>query len=392
MGAYKTLDDLGDVTGKRVLVRVDFNVPLQDGAVSDATRIDRALPTITELADKGARVLLLSHMGRPKGEVRPEFSLSQIMPALKDRLSSVRMATDCVGDLPAIEPGEVLLLENVRFYKGEESNDADFAKALAGNGDIYINDAFSCAHRAHASTEGIAHILPSFAGRAMQAELEALSTALDHPTRPVIAFVGGAKISTKLDLLSNLADKVDMMVIGGGMANTFLNAQGKPVGKSLCEHDLAETAREILTKAKQVKCQVVLPTDVVVAAEFKAGAPAQTIPIDAVGPDDMILDLGTDSLAHIASLVDGAKTVVWNGPLGAFEIEPFDNGTNMAARHVALLTKSGRITSVAGGGDTVAALNHASAAQDFTYVSTAGGAFLEWLEGKALPGVTALNT
>jgi len=397
MGAYKTLDDLREIKGQRVLVRVDFNLPMKDGQVTDLTRVERALPTLEDLKDRGAKVLLLAHMGRPKGEAKSEFSLSQIVSAVQGLTGPLKFADNCIGESAAnlaqqLVPGEIGLLENVRFHKGEEANEADFIDALAANGDIYVNDAFSCAHRAHASTEGLAHKLPAYAGRSMQAELDALGQALDSPSRPVIAFVGGAKISTKLDLLQNLTEKVDTLVIGGGMANTFLNAQGHPIGKSLCEHDLADTAHEILKTAKLVDCQIVLPTDVVVAAEFKGGSPSRTVDIEDVTDDDMILDVGSKSLADIATRVEASKTVVWNGPLGAFEIEPFDNGTNIAARHVAMLTKAGPLISVAGGGDTVAALKHAGAADDFSYVSTAGGAFLEWLEGKELPGVKALKS
>lgn len=393
--AAKTLDHI-DASGKRVLVRLDLNVPMEDGRVSDTTRIDRSLPTIRDLTEKGAKVVLLSHFGRPKGEVVPEMSLRPVAGALADALGSpVAFAEDCIGPaadaaVAGLADGAVLLLENTRFHKGEEKNDPDFVKALAARGDLYVNDAFSAAHRAHASTEGLAHHLPSFAGRSMEAELKALAAALTTPERPVVAVIGGAKISTKLDLLNNLVGKMDTLVIGGAMANTFLAAQGVSVGASLCEHDLAETARTILTTAKEHDCRVLLPRDAVVAKEFKAGAPSRTVPVDGVGADDMILDVGTESLNDIAAAFDNAKTVVWNGPLGAFEIEPFDNGTTTAARHVATLSKGGRVTSVAGGGDTVAALNKAGAAEDFTYVSTAGGAFLEWLEGKELPGVKAL--
>ena len=397
MGAYKTLDDLNDIRGQRALVRVDFNLPIQDGKVTDTTRVERALPTIHDLQERGAKIMLLAHMGRPKGKRNSAFSLHQIISAVQNLTGPIKFAADCIGEdasaiADALQPGEVALLENVRFHEGEEANASDFVEALAANGDLYVNDAFSCAHRAHASTEGLAHKLPAYAGRAMQTELDALGKALETPTRPVIAFVGGAKISTKLDLLANLTEKVDTLVIGGGMANTFLNAQGLPIGKSLCEHDLANTARDILKTAKLVDCQIVLPTDVVVAAEFRAGSPARTVSIEDVGDEDMILDLGSHSLADIAARVEASKTVVWNGPLGAFEIQPFDNGTNIAARHVAMLTKAGRLVSVAGGGDTVAALKHAGASQDFSYVSTAGGAFLEWLEGKELPGVKALKS
>ncbi|GAK46575.1 phosphoglycerate kinase [Tepidicaulis marinus] len=400
MAAHKTLDDLyasGPVEGKTILLRADLNVPAKDGKVTDATRLERLLPTIKELASKGAKVLILSHFGRPKGERVPEMTLAPVAVALGELLGlDVAFAVDCIGDsakaaAEALPKGGVLVLENTRYHAGEEKNDPAFAKALAELGDIYVNDAFSAAHRAHASTEGIAHLLPSYAGRAMEAELTALDKALGNPARPVVAIVGGAKISTKLDLLGNLVSKVDALIIGGGMANTFLAAKGIEVGKSLCEHDLKETAREIMAKAEAAGCRVVLPADVVVAPEFKAHAPATTVPVDKVPADQMILDIGPDSLAALAGHFETAKTVVWNGPFGAFEIPPFDNGTNGAARHVAMLTKMGEMISVAGGGDTVAALNNAGAADDFSYVSTAGGAFLEWLEGKTLPGVAALE-
>ncbi len=396
MSAHRTLDDV-DVKGRRALVRVDLNVPMRDGVITDATRIDRIAPTIRELSEKGARVILLAHFGRPKGNPNPQMSLAPIAPAIAKSVNrDVKFASSCIGDgaksaINAMADGDIVLLENTRFHEGEEKNDAAFAKALAENGDIFINDAFSVSHRAHATSVGLANILPAYAGRTMEAELNALSAALTTPERPVVAVVGGAKVSTKLALLGNLVGKVDVLVIGGGMANTFLAAQGKPVGKSLCEHDMVDTALKILHTAKEQGCDIVLPSDVVVAAEFKENAPAKTISVDTVGEDDMILDVGTEALAEIAIKFEAAKTVVWNGPLGAFEIPPFNNGTFVAARHVAMLTKSGRITSVAGGGDTLAALNQAGAAKDFSYISTAGGAFLEWLEGKDLPGVKALE-
>lgn len=397
--SFATLDDLfahGDIAGKRVLMRADLNVPVRDGAVSDATRIERIVPTIRELTGKGAIVILLSHFGRPKGERNLEFSLKAVAPAVAEESGlEVTFADDCVGDTAAsviasAKPGSVVLLENTRFHKGETDNDGAFADQLAALGDAYVNDAFSAAHRAHASTHAIAKRLPAYAGRAMEAELKALEGALAKPEKPVVAIVGGAKISTKLDLLGNLVSRVDYLVIGGGMANTFLAAQGIDVKKSLCEHDLGDTAREILAKAEAAGCQVLLPRDVVVAEEFKAMAPCKTVPATEVPDGHMILDVGSDTIADLAARFEAAKTVVWNGPLGAFEIAPFDNGTNAAARHVAMLTKMGELNSVAGGGDTVAALNNAGAADDFSYVSTAGGAFLEWLEGKTLPGVDAL--
>lgn len=394
---FKTLDDF-DPSGMRVLVRVDLNVPMKDGRVSDRTRIERSAPTITELSRRGARVILLSHFGRPKGKLVEEMSLQPVTQALADTLGlAVAFARDTIGDeaqgiVGAMQDGEVVLLENTRFHAGEEANDPAFVKELSRLGDIFVADAFSAAHRAHASTEGLAHHMPVFAGRAMEAELRALERALTAPERPVAAVVGGAKISSKLDLLENLIEKVDHLIIGGGMANTFLAAKGIYVGASLCEHDLADTARTIMDKAGKKGCEIVLPTDVVVAEEFRAGAPARTIPVKNVREPDMILDLGSDSVAAIAMVFEGAKTVVWNGPLGAFEIEPFDTATNAAARHVAILSKAGRVVSVAGGGDTVAALNRAGVTDDFSYVSTAGGAFLEWLEGKSLPGVVILYT
>ncbi len=394
---YHTLDDL-KVAGRRVLVRVDINVPISDGKVTDATRIDRVVPTIRELCEKGARVVLLAHFGRPKGQIVSEMSLAPVVEPLSKALGRpVLFASNCIGQVAqaavqSLHDGEVVLLENTRFHAGEEKNDKDFANNLAELGEIYVNDAFSAAHRAHASTEGVAHLLPNAAGRGMQAELDALGKALRHPERPLVAVVGGAKISSKLDLLGNLVTRADYLIIGGGMANTFLAAQGKPVGKSLCEHDLGETAREILVKAKAANCEVLLPEHVVVAKEFKANTPSRAIAIDAIQADDMILDVGADAVAEIIKRFEKAKTLVWNGPLGAFEIAPFDAGTVAAAKAAARLTKAGRLLSVAGGGDTVSALNHAGAADDFSYVSTAGGAFLEWLEGKVLPGVAALET
>jgi phosphoglycerate kinase len=379
-----------------VLVRVDLNVPMDAGAVTDATRIERILPTIREIADKGGKVVLLAHFGRPKGR-DPNESLAPVAKALAAHLGRpVAFADDCIGPVAkaavdALKPGEVLCLENTRFHKEEEKNDPAFVKALAENGDLWVNDAFSAAHRAHASTEGLGHVLPAFAGRTMQREIEALSKALEAPQRPVLAVVGGAKVSTKLDLLGNLVKRVDILVIGGGMANTFLAAQGKAVGKSLCEKDLLDTARSILTMAAQANCAIVLPVDAVVAGEFKANAPLRVVPVDAVGADDMILDIGPASVAAVTERLAAAKTLVWNGPFGAFELTPFDAGTVAVAKAAATLTAQGKLLSVAGGGDTVSALNHAGVADAFTYVSTAGGAFLEWLEGKPLPGVDVLR-
>lgn len=401
MADYRTLDDLlanESPAGKRVLVRADLNVPMEAGRVTDATRLERTAPTLTELAGAGAKVLVLSHFGRPKGKRVAEMTLAPVADALSETVGGpVAFAGDCIGPtakqaVDALADGGVLVLDNTRFHAGEENNDPDFAKALAANGDIFVNDAFSAAHRAHASTEGIARLLPSYAGRAMEAELAALNLALGAPEHPVVAVVGGAKVSTKLDLLGNLLPRVDALVIGGAMANTFLAAQGKPVGKSLCEHDLTDTARGILADAEKAGCTILLPSDVVVAAALEAHAPARTVSTDNVPEDMMILDVGSDTMATLAGHFETASTVVWNGPLGAFETPPFDQGTETAARHVAMLTRLGQLCSVAGGGDTVAALNAAGAADDFTYVSTAGGAFLEWLEGKELPGVAALRT
>ncbi|MBZ9654509.1 phosphoglycerate kinase [Phyllobacterium lublinensis] len=396
MPAFKTLDDV-DVAGKRVLVRVDLNVPVADGAVTDATRIERVAPTILELSNKGAKVILLAHFGRPKDGPAPEFSLKPIAHAVAKVIDrNVHFAEDSIGDKAAeavakLNNGEILLLENTRFYKGEEKNDPTYVAALAANGDLYVNDAFSAAHRAHASTEGLARVLPAHAGRTMQAELDALEKGLGNPERPVVAIVGGAKVSSKLDLLGNLVQKVDALVIGGGMANTFLAAQGVKVGKSLCEHDLAATAREIMAKANAANCTIILPVDAIVAWHFEANAPHRAYGLDAIPDDGMILDVGPQSIERIKAAIDDARTLVWNGPLGAFELPPFDQATVAAARHVAARSKAGRLVSVAGGGDTVAALNHAGVADDFSYVSTAGGAFLEWMEGKPLPGVDILK-
>ncbi len=396
MPAFKTLDD-ADVAGKRVLLRVDLNVPVANGHVTDATRIERVAPTILELSKKGAKVILLAHFGRPKDGPTPEFSLKPIAHAVAKVIGqNVHFAEDSIGQ-KAVEAvaklgnGDILLLENTRFHKGEEKNDPAYVKALAANGDIYVNDAFSAAHRAHASTEGLAHVLPAYAGRTMQAELEALESGLGNPKRPVVAVVGGAKVSSKLDLLGNLVEKVDALVIGGGMANTFLAAQGVKVGKSLCEHDLADTARAIMAKAQAANCTIILPVDAIVAWHFEANAPFHAYGLDAIPEDGMILDVGPQSIERIKGAIDDAATLVWNGPLGAFELTPFDKATVAAARHVAERTKSGHLVSVAGGGDTVAALNHAGIADDLTYVSTAGGAFLEWMEGKPLPGVDVLK-
>lgn len=395
--SFRPLTD-ADVRSKRVLVRVDLNVPMQDGQVSDATRLERIVPTINSLRKNGAKVILLAHFGRPKGQANPEFSLKQVVQPLAHALKHhVSFATDCIGEaaseaVSAMQDGDVLLLENTRFHQGEESNDPEFIKALAANGDIYINDAFSAAHRAHASTEGLAHLLPAYAGLTMAAELTALEQGLGQPARPVVAIVGGAKVSTKIDLLSNLIEKVDALVIGGGMANTFLAAQGLDVGKSLCEHDLADTARAIMAKAESTKCAIILPVDAIVAWHFAADAPHQTYGVEAIPHDGMMLDVGPRSVERINAAISDASTLVWNGPLGAFELHPFDTATVAAAKHAAERTKQGKLISVAGGGDTVAALNHARVAAEFTYVSTAGGAFLEWMEGKPLPGVDALKS
>jgi phosphoglycerate kinase len=393
--SVRTLDG-ADLKGKRVLVRVDLNVPMEDGRVADRTRLERVIPTLQEIADKGGKVVLLSHFGRPKGH-DPKQSLKPIAAALSDVLGRpVAFAEDCIGEaaskaVEAMKEGDILLLENTRFHAGEEKNDNGFAKALATLGDVYVNDAFSAAHRAHASTEGLAHILPAYAGRAMQAELDALAKGLEAPARPLVAVVGGAKVSTKIDLLENLVARVDALVIGGGMANTFLQAIDIGVGRSLAERDLGATARRIMDKARETNCAIILPVDAVVAGELKANAPHHTYGIDAIPSDGMILDIGAQSVDRVNAAINDAATLVWNGPLGAFEHVPFDQGTVAAARHAAARTRQGKLVSVAGGGDTVAALNHAGVAGEFTYVSTAGGAFLEWLEGKPLPGVEALR-
>ena len=396
MNDFATLDQ-ADVKGKRVLVRADLNVPMDAGKVTDATRIERVKPTIVEIADKGGKVILLSHFGRPKGR-DPEASLRPVAAALAAVIGRpVEFVDECVGPkaeqaIAAMRPGNILCLENTRFHPEEEKNEAGFVARLAALGDLYVNDALSAAHRAHASTEGLAHKLPAYAGRGMQAELQALTRALEAPERPVAAIVGGAKISTKLDLLGNLMNRVDALIIGGGMANTFLAAQGKPVGKSLAEHDLAGTARDILAKAQAAKCEIVLPSDAVVAQKFAANAPSRAVLVDAVAPDDMILDIGPRSVEHAISVLARTRTLLWNGPFGAFELEPFDTGTVEVAEAAAELTQAGKLVSIAGGGDTVAALNAAGVAERFSYISTAGGAFLEWLEGKTLPGVEALRT
>lgn len=393
MSAYRTLEALGDLTGKKVLVRLDLNVPVDNGVVTDATRIERSLPTINDILKGGGIPVLLSHFGRPKGQYVPEMSLRVVVPALEKALGKTVTFVEkpSRAELDALPAGSVVLVENTRFAPQEEKNDPGMAQFLASLGDAYVNDAFSCAHRAHASTEGVAHHLPSAAGRSMQKELDALSAALTTPQRPVLAVVGGAKVSTKLDLLGNLSGKVDQIVIGGGMANTFLAALGHDVAKSLCEHDLLDTAREIIETAKKNGCEIILPVDVTVAKEFAANAPNRACGLDELEADDMILDIGPKTIEALKTRLSDVKTVVWNGPFGAFEIEPFDTGTNTVAGLVAKATKAGEMISVAGGGDTVAALNRAGAAEDFTYISTAGGAFLEWLEGKELPGVEVLR-
>jgi len=392
---FRTLDQ-ADVRGKRVLVRVDLNVPVENGKPADLTRIERVAPTIREIADKGGKVILLSHFGRPKG-FDPKDSLEQFAPAIADVLGRpVAFAADCIGEkaqaaIAAMKPGDILCLENTRFHKGEENNDPEFVAALAALGDIFVNDAFSVAHRAHASVEGLGRKLPTYAGRTMQDELEALTTVLETPTRPLAAIVGGAKVSTKLDLLGNLLSKVDVLVIGGGMANTFLAALGRAVGKSLCEHDLLPAAREIMNIARAKGREIVLPVDAVVAKKFGANAPSRVTAVERIAPDEMILDIGPRSIEHVCSVLARVKTLVWNGPFGAFELEPFDTGTVEVAEAAAELTAAGKLITVAGGGDTVAALNTAGVTERLTYVSTAGGAFLEWLEGKALPGVEVMR-
>ena len=397
MTGFKTLDDLA-VAGKRVLVRVDFNVPMKDGRVADATRIERAAPTLTQLADHGARIVVLSHLGRPNGRVVADLSLEPLAEVLGETLGgrAVAFAADCVGAeaervVAAMDDGDVALLENLRFHPQEEQNDRVFAERLAALGDFYVNDAFSCAHRAHASTETLAHLLPAAAGRLMQAELNALEGVLEAPHHPVAAVVGGAKVSTKIDVLGNLVGKMDTLIVGGGMANTFLHAMGVGVGASLCERDMAGAATDILGRAAQAGCEVVLPTDAVVAASLEPGIDNRVVGIDAVPADAMILDLGPASTDDLIQRLGRCRTLMWNGPLGAFEVAPFDAATNAVARAAAERTRDGGMLSVAGGGDTVAALVHAGVMDDFSYVSTAGGAFLEWLEGKDLPGVAALR-
>lgn len=396
MASFKTLDDLGEIKGKRVLVRVDFNVPVEDGRVTDATRIVRALPTIKNLAAAGARVVMMSHFGRPNGKQVNTLSLEQVLPALNNQLGNIAFASDCVGAaadnrVNSLSDGAILLLENVRFHEGETSNSMDFARALSKNGDIYVNDAFSVCHRAHASVEAIARLLPPFAGRAIETELKALSSVLDEPVHPVLAFIGGSKVSDKLGLLTNLLPRVDTLIMGGAMANTFLLATGHGVGGSFVQNDLVDEALSFLCQAKEKNCAIILPTDVVVAPELKANAPARTVGVDEVEASDMILDIGTRTVANINKRLARARTVIWNGPMGAFEFQPFDIATVETARLVARHTRCGQLKSVGGGGDTVAALKHADVVDDFTYVSAAGGAFLEWLEGKPLPGLKALE-
>jgi len=396
MTTFRTIDDL-DVKGKRVLVRCDLNVPMKDGVVTDTTRIDRSVPTLKDLSDRGGRVVIVSHFGRPKGQVVPEMSLRPVAEAMAKAIGrNVAFATECIGPaaeaaVERLEDGDIVMLENLRYHAQETENDQAFATQLAAHADLYVNDAFSCAHRAHASTEGVAHLLPAAAGRLMQAELEALSNALEAPEHPMAALVGGAKISTKMDVLGHLVGKADLLIIGGGMANTFLFAQGVDVGKSLCEVEMADQARDVMEKAAEAGCEIVLPVDAVVAEEFAEGAANEQVTLDSVPADGMILDVGPASIDDLTGRLANCKTIVWNGPLGAFEVSPFDTGTNAVAREAARLTKEGKLLSVAGGGDTVAALANAGVGEAFSYVSTAGGAFLEWLEGKELPGVAALN-
>lgn len=395
--AFKTIDDLGDLSGKRALVRVDLNVPMADGRVTDLTRIHALAPTVNDLTAKGAKVLLLAHFGRPKGAKHSEMSVSMTLDALQEVLErEVMFVPEIAGDVVAqsvgiMADGDIALLENSRFWPGEEKNDPELAKAIAANGDLYVNDAFSAAHRAHVTTEALAHLLPAYAGRSMEAELKALEAALGNPEHPVAAVVGGAKVSSKLDVLNHLVTKVDHLIIGGGMANTFLAARGVNVGKSLCEHDLADTANAILEAADAAGCTVHLPYDVVVAKEFRANPPVRTVNVHEVAEDEMILDVGPAAVEALADVLKTCRTLVWNGPLGAFEIAPFDTATVALARTAAALTKEGSLVSVAGGGDTVAALAHAGVTEDFSFISTAGGAFLEWMEGKDLPGVKALQ-
>lgn len=404
--AFKTLDDMGDITGKRILVREDLNVPVHEGKVTDDTRLRAAIPTLTELADRGAKVLVLSHFGRPKGKPDMAMSLGQVVPAFAAALGRPVGFIEHSGwksdggnspivDVPAavaaLPNGSITVMENTRFHAGEETNDPALVKAVASLGDLYVNDAFSAAHRAHASTEGLAHALPAFAGRAMEAELKALEKALGNPEKPVAAVVGGAKVSSKLDVLTHLVTRVDHLIIGGGMANTFLAARGIDVGKSLCEHELADTVIKILEAADVSGCTVHLPYDVVVAREFRANPPTRTVNVHEVAADEMILDIGAAAIEALSDVLKNCRTLVWNGPLGAFEIPPFDAATVALAKMAAALTQSGSLVSVAGGGDTVAALNHAGVARAFSFVSTAGGAFLEWMEGRELPGVAALS-
>lgn len=394
---FNTLDKL-DPCGKRILLRVDLNVPTKDGAISDLTRIERVVPTIRELADKGGRVIVLSHFDRPKGKVVPGMSLQPIATALATALGKpVSFAHDCIGPdaeaaAASLQDGEVLLLENTRFQPGEETNAPDLSAALAKLGDVYVNDAFSAAHRAHASTAGVADHLPAYAGRLMEAELAALDAALENPERPVGAIVGGAKVSTKLELLENMLEKVDVLAVGGAMANTFLAAKGYKVGKSLKEEDMLDTARQIMAQAKAKNCELILPVDVVLAEDFMAGAPTAVASVTDIPDGWMALDVGPETVKLLNQKLAGLKTLVWNGPLGVFELPPFDNGTNTVAQEAARLTKEGKLKTIAGGGDTVSALRHAGVLEDMTYVSTAGGAFLEWLEGKVLPGLTAIST
>jgi phosphoglycerate kinase len=397
MATFRTLDDI-DVRGRRVLLRADLNVPVKDGAVTDATRIERLAPTIEALISQGAKVIVMSHFGRPQGKPDPAFSLRPLIVPLKRAIGGreVAFAADCIGDeakrvVMALQPGQVALLENLRFHEGEEANSPDFARALAELGEIYVDDAFSAAHRAHASIAALAHLLPSAAGKLMEAELKALTVALESPMRPVLALVGGAKVSTKLDLLRFLIGKVDLLAIGGAMANTLLLAEGKEVGRSLCERDMGESARQILALARQQNCRVVLPEDAVVAYQLTPGIATRAVAIDAVPGDMMILDIGAETIARISATLDEARTLVWNGPLGAFETPPFDRGTLAIAKKVGERTQAGKLLSVAGGGDTVAALAAAGVTEELSYVSTAGGAFLEWLEGRELPGVAALS-
>ncbi|MEE9433125.1 MAG: phosphoglycerate kinase [Sphingorhabdus sp.] len=396
--SFKTLDDLGDIAGKRALVRVDLNVPYADGRVTDDTRLRAIIPTVNELADKGAKILLLAHFGRPGGKKHSELSLSMIVDPLQKVLGrEIMFVPEIAGEVVEqsvgiLGNGDVAVLENTRFFAGEEKNDAELAKAVAANGDLYVNDAFSAAHRAHMSTEGLAHLLPAYAGRAMEAELKALEAALGDPQHPVAAVVGGAKVSTKLDVLTNLVGQVDHLIIGGGMANTFLAARGVNVGKSLCEHDLVDTVNGIFEAADAANCTIHLPYDVVTSREFRANPPVRTVNVHEVAEDEMILDIGPAAVEALADVLKTCRTLVWNGPLGAFEFPPFDTATVALARTTAALTKEGSLVSVAGGGDTVAALAHAGVQDDFTFVSTAGGAFLEWMEGKPLPGVEALTS